>query len=203
VTSNPAGIDCGGTCSAPFDQGAVVILRATPAAGSAFAGWSGACSGTADCALTVDAAKAVTATFESIPSPGIGGSTQPKALVPVLTDTTAPRCVASSVSGDLAGAVKSGLRFSLRCTEASAVGVELVLDARTARKLRLATRIGRKSANVPARTTRFTVALDRAAKRRLMSARSVKLRVRITARDAAGNRAPARTVTVALKRRGR
>jgi hypothetical protein len=197
VTSNPAGIDCGGTCSASFDQGAVVVLRAAPAAGSAFAGWSGACSGTADCALSVDATKAVTATFEPAPPP----TQQPTVFVPTPTDTTAPRCVASSVSRDLAGALRSGLRFSLRCTEASVVGVELIVDARTARKLRLATRIGRKTANVAARTTRITVPLDRAAKRRLKSARSVKLRVRITARDGAGNRARTLTVNVTLKRK--
>jgi hypothetical protein len=201
VTSSPAGIDCGPTCSASFAQGSAVLLRATPADGSAFAGWSGACSGTADCALTVDAAKAVTATFQPIPPPSIGGTQPPQGPAP--KDTAAPRCVVSSLSRDLAGAVKSGLRFSLRCTEASAVGVELIVDAKTARKLRLATRIGRRSANVAPRTTRITVPLDRTAKRRLKSARSVKLRLRITARDAAGNRARTQTVNVTLKRRAR
>src|SRR5262245_46419032 len=45
VTSSPAGIQCGSTCSAPFRSGATVTLTASPAAGSVFAGWSGAITG--------------------------------------------------------------------------------------------------------------------------------------------------------------
>jgi hypothetical protein len=67
VTSNPGGIDCGPTCSAPYDAGTPVALTATPATGSVFAGWSGACSGLGECDLTMDQAKAVTATFAAIP----------------------------------------------------------------------------------------------------------------------------------------
>jgi hypothetical protein len=44
----------------------VVTLTATADTGSAFAGWSGDCSGTGDCVLTVDAAKSVTATFDVV-----------------------------------------------------------------------------------------------------------------------------------------
>jgi hypothetical protein len=44
VTSSPAGISCPATCSAKLAPGAVV-LTATPAAGSTFTGWSGACTG--------------------------------------------------------------------------------------------------------------------------------------------------------------
>jgi uncharacterized protein (DUF2141 family) len=65
VTSNPAGINCGSTCSANFAQGSTVTLSATPASGSSFAGWSGACSGTGSCTVTMDAAKSVTATFNA------------------------------------------------------------------------------------------------------------------------------------------
>src|SRR5207247_6685833 len=68
VTSAPAGINCGATCSASFASGTVVTLTATPAAGSTFSGWSGAgCSGTGACVLTLSAATTVTATF-SLPS---------------------------------------------------------------------------------------------------------------------------------------
>jgi hypothetical protein len=70
VTSAPAGIACQPMCSASFASGQVVALTATAAEGSTFAGWSGAgCSGTGGCSVTVTAATAVTATFNSNNSP--------------------------------------------------------------------------------------------------------------------------------------
>ena len=63
VSTEKSGIDCGKTCDATFDHGATVVLRASPASGSKFTGWSGACSGQTTCSLTMDAAKSVTATF--------------------------------------------------------------------------------------------------------------------------------------------
>ena len=65
VTSSPAGIDCGATCSSIFSFGAAVTLTAVPAAGSTFTGWSGACNGTGACNVTMNADKSVTATFSS------------------------------------------------------------------------------------------------------------------------------------------
>ncbi len=66
VTSSPAGINCGATCSAIFDLGAIT-LTATPAAGSAFTSWSGVCVGTAlTCTFTPnDFGNVITATFTS------------------------------------------------------------------------------------------------------------------------------------------
>ncbi|HEY5708394.1 MAG TPA: hypothetical protein VIS51_03275 [Solirubrobacterales bacterium] len=64
VTSSPPGIDCGATCSASFDHGTVVTLEADADAGSEFTGWSGACSGTGTCEVTMSAARAVTAGFD-------------------------------------------------------------------------------------------------------------------------------------------
>jgi hypothetical protein len=62
VTSSPAGIDCGATCSASFSEDTSVTLTATADAGSTFSSWSGDCSGTA-CTVTMDADKSVTAIF--------------------------------------------------------------------------------------------------------------------------------------------
>jgi hypothetical protein len=68
VTSLPAGIDCGTTCSHAFGGGTQVALAATPASGSRFAGWSGGgCSGTGGCQLTLGADTTVTATFAPKP----------------------------------------------------------------------------------------------------------------------------------------
>ncbi len=68
VTSNVGGIDCGATCAFNFNSGTVVTLTAAAAGGSTFAGWSGACTGTGGCTVTIDSAKAVTATFDANPS---------------------------------------------------------------------------------------------------------------------------------------
>jgi Divergent InlB B-repeat domain/Collagen triple helix repeat (20 copies) len=68
VTSSPSGIDCGETCTAEFEEGAEVTLSATPAAGSTFAGWSGACTGTGECKVTLAAAQEVKAEFTLTPS---------------------------------------------------------------------------------------------------------------------------------------
>jgi hypothetical protein len=63
VTSSPAGISCGADCSESYDYSTVVTLTATADTGSTFAGWSGDCSGTGTCVVTMSAAKSVTATF--------------------------------------------------------------------------------------------------------------------------------------------
>lgn len=63
VTSDPAGIDCGTTCTAGFQSGTVVTLTATPTGTHTFAGWMGACTGTGDCVVTMDEAKSVVAVF--------------------------------------------------------------------------------------------------------------------------------------------
>ena len=66
VTSNPGGINCGNVCQAEFTEGTSVTLTAQPASGSSFAGWSGACSGTGSCTVTMDQARSVTARFAGV-----------------------------------------------------------------------------------------------------------------------------------------
>jgi hypothetical protein len=71
VTSNPAGISCPSTCSAIFDQGVPLTIRATAASGSAFAGWSGAgCSSAGSCVVRLGSDQTLTATFAA--STGFG-----------------------------------------------------------------------------------------------------------------------------------
>jgi Divergent InlB B-repeat domain len=63
VKSTPSGINCGLTCSHNYPAGTVVTLTATPGTGHTFGGWSGACTGTGKCKVTMTAAEAVQATF--------------------------------------------------------------------------------------------------------------------------------------------
>jgi hypothetical protein len=66
VVSNPAGIECGGTCSAQFEENTKVTLTASPSAGSLFLSWKGCETGGAigrQCTVTMDKAKTVVAKF--------------------------------------------------------------------------------------------------------------------------------------------
>ena len=63
VTSSPSGITCGTDCDELYDAGTMVTLSASTATGATFTGWSGACTGTGNCTVTMNAAQSVTATF--------------------------------------------------------------------------------------------------------------------------------------------
>ena len=72
VVSEPAGIECGGTCSEHFDQGSTVVLDADPPAHSHLAGWNvegqpSACAGAGPCEVKMDQATKVVATFAPNP----------------------------------------------------------------------------------------------------------------------------------------
>lgn len=53
MTSNPSGITCGTDCSELYRRGTLVTLMALPDPTSTFAGWSGACTGTGPCVVTM------------------------------------------------------------------------------------------------------------------------------------------------------
>lgn len=68
VSSSPAGIDCGVTCSASFASGTSVTLTAAPANGFELAGWTGngiSCPGTGTCTVAMTATRNVMAMFQS------------------------------------------------------------------------------------------------------------------------------------------
>ena len=101
VTSSPGGIACEisqsettGQCAAPFLAGTVVTLTATAGGASQFAGWSGACSGTGDCVVTMAEARAVTATFSPPLALTITGAGNGTGLV-----TSAPAGIECAITG--------------------------------------------------------------------------------------------------------
>ncbi len=63
VTSSPPGIDCGSDCAEVYNIGTVVTLTAAPQTGSTFVGWSGACTGTGTCQVTMNQLTLVNANF--------------------------------------------------------------------------------------------------------------------------------------------
>ncbi len=122
VQSSPPGIECGPSCSGPFDDGSQVTLTATPAAGSAFAGWSGdGCGGTGSCELTMSAEQTVTATFDTVP-PTAQTAKATKATISALRESNSTFAVGPS-STPLTGAAaarrhKRGTVFSFQLDQA-------------------------------------------------------------------------------------
>ncbi len=110
VTSTPAGIRCGSTCTVSRTHGSSVTLRAVASAGSTFTGWSGSgCTGTGSCVVSMTQARSVTATF---------------------TLTTFTLTVQRSGTGT--GQVTSmpaGISCGSTCTKAFAVGTIVTLTA--------------------------------------------------------------------------
>ena len=58
-----SGLSCPGSCTHAYPAGTSITLTATPAGGSTFAGWSGACSGAGACTLVMSSDRGVTASF--------------------------------------------------------------------------------------------------------------------------------------------
>lgn len=70
VTFTPAGslASCTANCANRYAPDTVVVLTASSTSTSYFGGWSGACSGTSSCTVTMSAAREVWATFQAISS---------------------------------------------------------------------------------------------------------------------------------------
>jgi len=135
VTSSPAGITCPGTCTNNYASGTAVTLTATPANGSTFAGWSGACTNaTGTCAVTLSAAQSVTATFNTAAPPAgftlalapaavtvQAGATATGASTVTLTRTNFTGAVALATAGAPAG-------LTVTPNPASVTGTTAALD---------------------------------------------------------------------------
>lgn len=106
VTGN--GIACGADCMESYPAGTVVALTATPAQGFVFSGWSGACTGTGECSVTLTSDQSVTATFAPAPPATYGLTVQ------VVGN--------GSVTGN-------GIACGADCTESYAAGTGVTLTA--------------------------------------------------------------------------
>jgi glucose/arabinose dehydrogenase len=110
VSSNPAGIECGASCSASFDHGTKVLLSGTPDPGSEAVLWSGCDQVIAgECEVEIDAARGVTATFtleqHELATPEIPMPPTPAATISAhppkrTTSSTARFAFFSSQAGD-------------------------------------------------------------------------------------------------------
>jgi hypothetical protein len=121
VSSDVPGLDgnsiaCGSSCQNSFDHGTIVTLTATPAAGSGFTGWSGACTNaTGVCPVTMDAAKTVTASFAPLPLNTL-----------VVTDAGGGQ---GSVTSDIAGSGGNPISCGTACTDTFPADAVVTLSA--------------------------------------------------------------------------
>jgi Divergent InlB B-repeat domain len=93
VTSVMPGVVCSSSCTTQWDGGTETALLAQAVHGKRFVGWSGSCTGRADCAVTLGSPVSVTATF--------GPTRVPVALGKVGkgTVTCTPKCGKTFVAG--------------------------------------------------------------------------------------------------------
>jgi hypothetical protein len=98
-TVTGSNITCPGTCTATYAPGTIVTLTAAPAAGSTFAGWSGACGGTGPCIVSMSSDQSVTATFTASQT----ASPTQQSPSPVQTSTGAATGTTVSCAYQLAG----------------------------------------------------------------------------------------------------
>ena len=141
VMSNPTGLNCGATCSTDFPNGTAVTLTAT---GAGFTGWSGGCTGTGACVVTLNANAAVTATFIAVPV--MANVTVTKAGNGAGTVTSSPAgldcgatCSAQLVQGTviLTANAATGSTFAgwsagtgnANCTGTNTCGIPLTVDS--------------------------------------------------------------------------
>jgi hypothetical protein len=114
VTSAPAGIECGATCSTEVLAKTKVTLTATPAPGSVFAHWSGGgCVKAAPCERTITSTRTVKAVFTAV---GV-------------------RTLSIALAGTGAGTVKNkaaGIQCSASCAPEVAAGKKITLSAKAA-----------------------------------------------------------------------
>jgi alpha-tubulin suppressor-like RCC1 family protein len=109
VTSSPAAITCGATCSHQFAYGTSVTLTATPGSASTFKGWSGgACTGTGTCAVTTNSATSVTATFTLKPKPCVVPKVKGKSLSAAKRAIKAHNCSVGKIKRATSSTVKKG-----------------------------------------------------------------------------------------------
>jgi hypothetical protein len=137
VTSSPAGINCGSTCVATYASGTTVTLTAKASSRSRFSGWSGDCSGTSTCVLSMTVDHSVTATFSS------------KRAAPTCT---VPRVVGLSLARARAKIARAHCSLGIVSRRASALtrnGRVLIQKPKAGRKLRRGAKVnlivGRRS----------------------------------------------------------
>lgn len=113
-------ISCGSKCVSPYAAGTVMTLTAKANSGSTFAGWTGACTGTGSCTVTVNGAGNVGAIFNAQTPSGGGGGGTPTASLQLKVSVSNSGTVTSNVGGINCGTI---------CQATYAAGTAVTLTA--------------------------------------------------------------------------
>jgi hypothetical protein len=187
-----ANLACPGACGAryPYLPGTRIELIATPAAGSTFLGWGGACSGSAPtCSLTLGGDVAAVATFTrqptTPPEPALGSGGEPtEALASGGAGAPVPeaRTLTSSITGPPARllglhALHHGVQAVVRCQEARPCRLSLALVAGIGGRAMIAQR---SFTIAGGRSERISLTLSRTGERLLAERRRLPAVARLT-----------------------
>jgi hypothetical protein len=137
VGDGTGAISCPPTCQHAYTAGSTVTLTATPASGAVFAGWSGACSGSATCTVTLSADRSAAASFTPAPPPVLSALRISPAKFALSGRLVKGRCIAvtRSNSRNRSCTRSIALRVSYRLTIPASVTFVLqrALDGRIVR----------------------------------------------------------------------
>jgi hypothetical protein len=156
VSSSVPGIVCPGDCAQSYESGTAVMLDAVANPGWQFDSWSGDCSGSGTCTVSMDAAKSVTATFTPLPqhllqvtTAGTGSGTVTSAPAGISCPVDCSQSYPSDTSAVLTAMPGGGSAFSGwsgDCTGSGTCTVVMSADRSVT-----ATFIGQKSVTLSAR----------------------------------------------------
>ena len=159
-TVTGTGIACPGDCFQNYPEGTAVSLVASESPGWEFDGWSGDCTGTGTCDLTMDGDHSVTATFTPLPTfpldvfiSGSGSGTVSSSPAGIACPTDCSEAYPSDASVTLTATAALGSIFGGwggDCPSTTGACTVTTDQARTV----TATFIGRKSVSLTARPKR-------------------------------------------------
>ena len=189
-TVKGAAIACPSACTHNYPAGTNVALTATPATGATFAGWSGVCSGTGACNVTMSANRNVTAKFTGGGVPAIVAR---KLIVLRPLDPAFP-FVAATCPADP--------DYAQECTWRVAAYAAFGAIP-TAAKRRKAQLLGTGSIVLrPGRKGKIKITFTAAGRRALRSGRSLRIRVKFDLRYNGSHHVSFTSTTTISARRG-
>ena len=134
ITATHGSVTCdGGACAATYPSGTNLTLAAVPDSDYGFTGWSGDCSGSGTCPLTMDTAKSVTASFALLAHAPVLDTTKSPTLSGETEDAPAPvGTVGTQVSALVDLNPPAGGLDNVTDADAGAVTGMAIVDADTA-----------------------------------------------------------------------